>query len=469
MRLMSLVVVACMVVPARAESPAPLARQVGTIVGAAYEGSALELLTDLSDKVGARLTGTKGYAAGVAWAMQALRAAGATDVHVEKVRMPATWDRGTASGRLVGASARRLVVESFGWAPSTPAGGITAPVVVIDNPDRSRWSALPLKGAIVVITGGATKPPGWTMQAIPALAKLGVRAAVFALAPLANGVTPKSGWHGIIAEMPIVMLGREDGAYITRHAADGLRMELVVTNKVGPAADVDNVIGEIKGSDPTAGWLLASAHLDSWDGATGTQDNGSGVVTVIETARALASAGGLKRTVRFALWAGEEQADQGSRAYTAAHAAELASCVAVLNTDGGAGHVIGWTTTGRDDVQSAFKPVADAYLTALGGADVSTVWLGGSDHDAFVIAGVPVLDLNTEEEPYYKIHHKLGDTIDKVDPHKFASGIAVFAATTYVLAMSTTRLGPQLGHDAIEAVLVKNGTIEFARALGWWK
>lgn len=460
-------------VAARADTPAPLLPQVSRIVGDVYEGRGLELLTELSDRVGARVTGTKGYAAGVTWAMQALRAAGASDVHVEKVRLPASWERGGASGRLLGAAARPLSVESFGWAPSTPAGGITAPVVIVDNLDPAVWTAQTskLKGAIVVITDRVTdrKTLPWRLRAVPAFARAGARAVVFGTSKLPNAVRGKVGLGATILPLPTVTIGLEDAAYITRHAADGLRMELVVTNKVGPAIDVDNVVGELRGADPSAGWLIVSAHLDSWDGGTGAQDNGSGVVTVIETARALAAVGGLKRTVRFALWAGEEQSLVGSRGYVAAHAAELPSCVAMLNTDGGAGHVIGWSTVGRDDVRAAIAPISAAYLRGLGGADVSTEYLGGSDFDAFLLAGVPVLDLNTEEAPYLAIHHKVGDTVDKVDAHAFASGVAVFAATTYVLAMSSTRLGPQLGHDAIDAHLARIGQADIVRELGFWK
>ena len=100
---------------------------------------------------------------------------------------------------------------------------------------------------------------------------------------------------------------------------------------------MNNVIAEIPGRERPGEWIIIGAHLDSWDYGTGAQDNGSGCAQVLEAARAIASMGAPRRSIRFALWGGEEEGLLGSAAYVRAHKSELEKCVAALNTDNGAG------------------------------------------------------------------------------------------------------------------------------------
>src|SRR5262249_44718152 len=156
-------------------------------------------------------------------------------------------------------------------------------------------------------------------------------------------------------------------------------------------------------------WVIVGAHIDSWDFATGAQDNATGVAMVLEAARAIAAAGvAPRRSIRFALWSGEEQGLLGSTAYVEAHRAELGQCLAVLNTDGGTGRMRGWTAPGRTDVADATRSLARALLEPFGGApvDTSVQYAFDSDHTAFLLAGVPALDLNPDDSEYEAIHHK---------------------------------------------------------------
>ena len=244
-------------------------------------------------------------------------------------------------------------------------------------------------------------------------------------------------------------------------------LELDLQNKITGPIEVANVIGELKGTG--AGWILLGAHLDSWDFATGTQDNGAGVVQVVEAARLLAKAGPLARTVRFALWAAEEEGLNGSHAYTLAHAAELASCVAVLNTDNGAGHVKGWKVEGRKDVRAALEPIAKDLLAPLGGGTVDMTLTADTDHFSFLAEGVPALDMLVDMTGYDTIHHRIADTIDKVDSHALASGTAVLAVTGYALASTAEPFAPHLDRAAVAEAFKEGGYDELLRSAGWWK
>ena len=93
-------------------------------------------------------------------------------------------------------------------------------------------------------------------------------------------------------------------------------------------------------------WVLLGVHLDSWDLGTGAQDDATGVVMVLEAARAIALVGRAhRRSIRFALWAAEEPGPPGSAMFVKRHASELRDCIAVLNTDNGAGQHEGGTST----------------------------------------------------------------------------------------------------------------------------
>jgi carboxypeptidase Q len=108
------------------------------------------------------------------------------------------------------------------------------------------------------------------------------------------------------------------------------------TNRIRTDVKISNVIAELPGKDTAAGVVLVGAHLDPWQPGTGAQDNGTGVASVIETARAMKGLGRPpRRTVRFALFGGEEEGLLGSAAYVRRHAADLDKIDAVLITDSG--------------------------------------------------------------------------------------------------------------------------------------
>ncbi len=443
---------------------------IGRIVARSYDGNALAQLAELGDSIGPRLTGSPAYAKAADWAAAQLRAAGAQNVHFEKLTFEHGWQRGTARAAIIGG--RTLSVASFGWSPST-AGTARGQVVVV-----SSFDAMPanLAGKIVLATRKAfAGPDRWETEtkSLAAMKRNG------ALAILLEGGLPNNvigatslARGGKLMPLPGAIVGKEDALALMRQAARGaVTLELQITNTITGPVEVANVIGELPGKQSRDEWLLVGAHLDSWDLATGTSDNGAGVIQVIQAARALAAAGPLRRTVRFALWAGEEQFIVGSHAYAIAHAAELAKCVAVLNTDSGAGHVRGWRVQGRADVQAALAPIATTLLAPLGGDLVDPAFdpvNQGSDHVSFLAEGVPALDLAVDETIYDIVHHKPADTIDKVEAHSLASGIAVIAVTAYAFANMPNRPGPRLDRRSVEMQFKPSGFDAFLRAEGWW-
>jgi Zn-dependent M28 family amino/carboxypeptidase len=230
------------------------------------------------------------------------------------------------------------------------------------------------------------------------------------------------------------------------------------------------VVAEIRGSENPDEWILIGAHLDSWDFGTGAQDNGTGTVSVLEVARALMTLGKApRRSVRFALWGGEEQGLLGSYAYAQAHKSEMNNCVAVLNTDNGAGHPKGWKVEGRKDLKAAMQPWSEGLLKDLSGGDLSLEMTFDTDHGPFLLQGVPALDLWVDMSKYMEVHHKSSDTIDKVDMLDFKAGEAIVAVTAYAVAQSAKPIAPHIDHKAVGEILKDAKLDELLEHVGIWK
>jgi hypothetical protein len=218
------------------------------------------------------------------------------------------------------------------------------------------------------------------------------------------------------------------------------RVELEVTNKLipGPIA-VYNTVGEIPGREKPDEFVIVCAHLDSWDLAQGTTDNGTGSSIVLETARILAKCGVQpRRTIRFCLFSGEEQGLHGSRAYVRQHKDELPRISMALAHDTGTRKVTGVGLQGR----AAVKPVLEPELVSLkdvGFGEVNLRSMGGTDHASFERDGVPGFALQQDMTEYNLTHHSQSDTFDKAREEDLIQGAQCMA----VMAMRVANL-PQL-------------------------
>ena len=135
-----------------------------------------------------------------------------------------------------------------------------------------------------------------------------------------------------------------------------IRARFTMPNKIGRPVDQHNVIGEIRGYEKPDETVILGAHLDSWDLGTGALDNGCNAALVIEAARAIKATGlAPRRTIRFALFSGEEQGMLGSWPYVTAHRAELDKIRAVIIFDSGIGRVSGYSLSGRGDIRAGVR------------------------------------------------------------------------------------------------------------------
>ena len=245
------------------------------------------------------------------------------------------------------------------------------------------------------------------------------------------------------ARLPRVFMAHEHYALLYRLASrEGAktRVETEIENKFIPGPiTVYNTIGEVRGSEKPDEYVVVGAHLDSWDLAQGTTDNGTGSCIVLETARTVAALAkeGMrpKRTIRFCLYTGEEQGLWGSRKYVERHKDELGKHSAAIVHDTGTGKVLGFGVLGREGC----KKILDEELVGLKALDgwqglTMGGMRGGTDHWSYHQAGVPGFAASQESDEYRLTHHTQSDTFDKAKEPNLIQGAQIMAVTAMRIA-----------------------------------
>jgi carboxypeptidase Q len=246
-------------------------------------------------------------------------------------------------------------------------------------------------------------------------------------------------------------------------------VRLEVRNKLGPAFEVTNVVGEIVGRERPDEAVVLGAHLDSNDLGPGALDNAAGSAAIMETARAILALGTPpRRTIRFVLFTGEEEGMIGSTAYVARHRAEMDRIVAALIMDVGAGRPLGWFSMGRTDldeeIRELMKPVA-----SFGVSVIEHSAFAATDNAAFMAEGVPNLIMLQDESLYFTVHHSVADTFDKADARDYATCVATLAVTAFTIADQPARFGRRLSGEEVKKMAAESKVDEQWRAAGIWR
>jgi Zn-dependent M28 family amino/carboxypeptidase len=185
-----------------------------------------------------------------------------------------------------------------------------------------------------------------------------------------------------------------------------------------------NVIAELPGSDPAVRQeiVMIGGHLDSWHTGVGATDNADGATTVIEAMRILKAVGArLRRTIRVALWGGEEQGLLGSKAWVAQHLTGDANAEArakfdvYYNIDNGTGPIYGWYLQNMESVRGLLNDWLEPMKT-FGARRNIIEPVGSTDHLSFIDAGVPGFNPIQDYVNYdVRTHHTNMDTVERVN------------------------------------------------------
>jgi Zn-dependent M28 family amino/carboxypeptidase len=236
-----------------------------------------------------------------------------------------------------------------------------------------------------------------------------------------------------IGAIPTAFITGEGYRMLFRMQKHGrVEVEIEMTNSFGDKPmDVYNTVAEIRGSEKPDEMVILGAHLDSWDLGTGSTDNGTGSMAVLEAARTLAKLNlKPKRTIRFVLFSGEEEGLVGSVKYVESHTNELEKISAVLVHDTGTGRVL--TLGLHDNYQD--REIVDQVLAPLRELKLLEPTMRrsfGTDHASFDDAGVPGFLVIQDGAEYGLTHHSQSDTFDKVWKDELNQGAQVLAAWAY--------------------------------------
>jgi len=437
------------------------------------------MFATLTDQIGPRLTGTPAHKQAAEWAAERLRAFGLQDAGLEPFQFGRGWMLDRLEVEMVEPRYMPLIGYAEAWSPSTPKAIVATPVMIGGrSPADVQGMHDRLRGAIVLsqpqtefiredrpqptlsdnpVRIGAPPNPGTRPSAADA------RAIALALHDAGAGVIVRTspGEHGTVfvlgrdegeAGLPTIVLAAEHYNLIARMLERGMPVKLRVnmqTHYLTNDPNSYNVVATIPGTDPAVkdDVVLLGAHLDSWHTATGASDNADGAAALLEAMRILEAVGAYpRRTIRVALWSGEEQGLLGSKAYVDRHLAGAANQAArdrlfvYLNLDPGTGPIYGWYLEDTPQV----KPLFDEWLAPLRTLQMRRnilAGIGNTDHLSFRAVGIPGFNAIQEYATYdVRTHHTNVDTYERVRDQDLKQNAIVLAWFALQAANTTERI-----------------------------
>ena len=455
----------------------------------------------LTDRIGGRMTNSPQMRQAEAWTQQQFRDWGLSNVRTEGFEFGRGWSVVRSSARMTAPRPLDLKAIPVAWTPGTNGvirgGVVVAPLAKVEDFDKWRGK---LAGKIVMISapGAGSEPTEpafrrWTdaelrdrntyvqPQHSPASVARALDRADFAakmdaflaeegalawvrISARDGGLLHGTGYTYQVGATPRLAgmeLAAEDYRRLARLALTDAPPTLELMSEVqfhDEDVNAYNILADIPGTGRTNEYVMAGAHLDSWAASDGAQDNAAGSAVVMEAARILKTLGVRpKRTIRFALWNGEEQGLLGSLAYIDQHLATRApsadpalqglpnsrtwrnrwpiqpragyrDLVAYFNLDNGSGRIRGINAEGN----VAAAPIFQEWLAPFASMGATTVSLrpsGGADHVHMQTIGVPGFQFIQDPLDYSaRIHHTSIDSYDHLKPEDMRQAAIILAS-----------------------------------------
>lgn len=434
---------------------------------------AVELFEHLTTNIGPRLTNSPAHRRAVEWAEAQLKSWGMSNVRTEPFTFGRGWTLNKVSVELVEPYYLPLIGYPRGWSPPTGGRLVATPVWIpgLSEADLTAHAGK-LKGALLFTSpiqtyairadrpaaSGDLRQPTPAPQRPPALNA--ERLARLKAEGVAVTLEPNIGEHGTVFvtgrdmganALPSIVLASEHYNLVAKMLQQQLPVKIAVeiqSTYDESDRNAHNVLWEIPGTDDAVKdeIVMVGAHLDSWHTATGATDNADGSATVMEAMRLLKALNiRPRRTIRGALWAGEEQGLLGSRAWVARHLAgdrnrEAREKFSVyFNLDNGFPPISGFYMEGNEPARQIMaewlRPVA-----GLGAIVPSPGTIGSTDHVPFKELGVAAFQAVQEYVGYdVRTHHTNVDFSERIAPDALKQASTVMAVVLYQAAM---REGP---------------------------
>ncbi len=483
--------------PARAEERIDL-DTIHNIKTEAFDNSkVMDHMFYLTDVYGPRLANSPGFFAAAAWVVKQLQDWGITSREEKWGPFGRGWTYSHFSAHMIEPQYAPLIGFPLAWAPGTNGTVTGEPILVPLNNDADLdKNKGKLKGKIILVQPGRelamlTNPPGRRLSDtdLVELSKAPDPGARFGPRPpgAPAPVNPQQArqFQRKLAqflhdEAPTMVVrnggGASEGGTVFAQAAGSrdvkdpippptvaltpehynrilrlmdhkipVKLEFEVQAKfLEDRTDSVNVIGEIPGGRKKDEVVMIGAHLDSWHGGTGATDNAAGSAVMIEVMRVLKTLNlKMDRTVRMALWGGEEEGLLGSRAYVTEHFAdrttmkptpEHSKLSVYFNVDNGTGKIRGIYLQGNEMA----RPIFESWLAPfrdLGATTVAIRNTGGTDHQSFDAVGLPGFQFIQEPIEYNsRTHHSNMDVYDRIQKGDLMQMSAIVASFVYQAA-----------------------------------
>jgi hypothetical protein len=453
-----------------------------------FEHSQVDALFDtLTTEIGPRLTASPAHKRAAEWARDRLAAFGLSNARLEPFQFGRGWEAQRVVVEMIEPRYLPIIAYADGWSPSTAGELVGAPVPTGGKtPAQVEAMRASLKGAIVLtqplfsnfVRRDRPNPsdPNYVRNSAAYATSAGRRptpaaqgetpaqhlARIYREAGAGVLIKPSIGEHGTVfvtgrdggpGAVPSLTVSSEHYNMILRMVQRGLPVKLRVNVQTKFYDDDNgnayNVVAELPGTDPALKdeVVMIGGHLDSWHTGVGATDNADGATTMMEAMRILAAVGARpRRTIRVALWGGEEQGLLGSAAWVKQHLAGEANRAArekfdvYFNSDNGYGPIYGFYLENNP----ANAPVFDRWLEPLKpfGIRRNTIeGVGSTDHLSFIRAGVPGFNPIQRYENYdIRTHHSNMDTVERLDPTEIRQAAVVMAWVALQAADDTERV-----------------------------
>jgi hypothetical protein len=422
-------------------------------------GRAYNNLHDLTKNIGGRLSGSPQMYKAEAWGMQTLLQSGADKIWMQECMVP-HWVRGgpekavvimknavNGRGKII-STKKSLDIIGLGNSMGTGPDGITAELTEVRSFDELEAKKDSLKGKIVFYNykfnptfvntfqsyGDAVKYRG---QGPSRAAKYGAVAVIVRSMTHSNDNNPHTGatrYDTAYAKIPAVAIGLQDADWLDIILQkEKLSVSLNTNGHFLPDTIAHNVIGELRGSEFPDQYITVGGHLDSWDPAEGAHDDGAGVVQTIEVMRTLKALGYQPRhTIRFVLFANEENGLRGGTKYTEEAKAKNEKHIFALESDAGGFTPRGFGFDVTDEQLNKVQKWS-VLLAPYGAGDLSKGGDGSDIGSLNRVLGTPTAGLSPDSQRYFDFHHARNDVFENVNKRELELGAINMTALIYLV------------------------------------
>ncbi len=434
-----------------------------------------EDLQELCDDIGGRETGSESNARAVQWGLEKFQEIG-VKTWLQEVPVPSLWlEKSTSASIKELPDFHPQVVSKYHAAHSE----ISAPLVYVGYGSKEDFfMRSDLKGKIALVdTELCTDINGLFAEYTQAFnaeenaLQHGMVGVVFMSSRPKKLLYRFTTSKGVNNPLVQVVMAREDAKRCIRLMESGqsLTLDLKIEAERGEDFITHNVLAEIPGTDLKDEIIIIGSHIDSWALGTGANDNGCNVSLMIDIARQMHTMEiRPRRTIRFALWNGEEQGFFGSLAYTKEYEDQLAQHKMCMSVDIGSGKIIGFFMNGNSEFSTLLTELLGP-VQAFGPYLNIPNAVVGTDNLDFMLQGVPNLVANHKPYNYGLNYHASSDTYDKVDLQSLKTNSAVVGAVTLGMANMTELSLKRSDREGVQA-MIEEQNLEFSlRMFDLWE